>query len=187
MYVVTPYPNILYALDLTKPGAPMKWTFKPKPSRGRAGRRLLRRGEPRRGLRRRQDLLQHTRRSHGRGGRAHRAGGLERHARRHQPRRDADHGAASSSKGKVLVGNSGGEFGIRGWVTALDADRTGRSPGAPITPGPDKDVLIGPQFKPFYATDRGTDLGVSHAGRPTSGRSAAAACGGGSRTTPNWI
>src|SRR5438067_4842471 len=25
MYVVAPYPNYLYALDLTKPGAPMKW------------------------------------------------------------------------------------------------------------------------------------------------------------------
>src|ERR1044071_5729633 len=28
MYIVTPYPNILYALDLTKPGAPAKWTYK---------------------------------------------------------------------------------------------------------------------------------------------------------------
>ncbi len=32
-------------------------------------------------------------------------------------------------KGKVLVGNSGGEFGVRGWLTALDAahrqDRVG--------------------------------------------------------------
>ena len=26
--------------------------------------------------------------------------------------------------------------------------------------GPDKDVLIGPSFKPFYPSDRGTDLGV---------------------------
>ena len=31
MYVVTPYPNILYALDLTKPGAPMKWVYEPRP------------------------------------------------------------------------------------------------------------------------------------------------------------
>ena len=30
MYVVTPYPNILYALDLTKPGAPMKWKYQPE-------------------------------------------------------------------------------------------------------------------------------------------------------------
>src|SRR5438045_5577691 len=29
LYVVTPFPNILYALDLTKPNAPAKWTYKP--------------------------------------------------------------------------------------------------------------------------------------------------------------
>ena len=32
MYVVTPFPNILYALDLTQSGAPAKWTFKPSPA-----------------------------------------------------------------------------------------------------------------------------------------------------------
>src|SRR3954468_17121454 len=31
MYLITPYPNYLYALDLTKRGAPTKWVFKPKP------------------------------------------------------------------------------------------------------------------------------------------------------------
>jgi lanthanide-dependent methanol dehydrogenase len=31
MFVVTPYPNILYALDLTRPGAPLKWKHEPKP------------------------------------------------------------------------------------------------------------------------------------------------------------
>ena len=30
-YVVTPYPNIRYALDLTRPGAPTKWTYRPEP------------------------------------------------------------------------------------------------------------------------------------------------------------
>ncbi len=30
-----------------------------------------------------------------------------------------------------------------------------------FTCGPDKDVLIGPNFKPFYASDRGKDLGVT--------------------------
>ena len=29
MYIVTPWPNIVYALDLTKPGAPMKWKYEP--------------------------------------------------------------------------------------------------------------------------------------------------------------
>src|SRR5215218_9807738 len=31
MYIVTPYPNSLIALDLTQPGAKVKWTFDPKP------------------------------------------------------------------------------------------------------------------------------------------------------------
>lgn len=31
MYVVTPYPNILYALDLTQGGA-VKWKYEPKPA-----------------------------------------------------------------------------------------------------------------------------------------------------------
>src|SRR5215203_6192089 len=30
MYVVTPFPNIVYALDLSKPGAPVKWKYEPK-------------------------------------------------------------------------------------------------------------------------------------------------------------
>lgn len=63
-------------------------------------------------------------------------------------------------KGKVLVGNSGGEFGVRDWLTALDAD-TGRISWRAYTTGPDSDILIGPNFKPFYAADRKKDLGVS--------------------------
>ena len=37
MYVITPFPNYLYALDLTKPGAPTKWVFKPKPAAASQG------------------------------------------------------------------------------------------------------------------------------------------------------
>ena len=62
--------------------------------------------------------------------------------------------------------------------------RRARSPGARITPGPDKDVLIGPNFKPFYAGPRGKDLGVKTLAGRRSGRSAAAPCGAGSPTTP---
>ena len=36
MYVVTPYPNILYALDLTKNGA-AKWKYEPKPASAAQG------------------------------------------------------------------------------------------------------------------------------------------------------
>ncbi len=45
-------------------------------------------------------------------------------------------------KDKVLVGNSGGEFGVRGWLTALDA-RTGHQAWRAYSTGPDSEVLIG--------------------------------------------
>ncbi len=64
------------------------------------------------------------------------------------------------AKGKVFVGNSGGEYGVRGKLVALDA-RSGREVWRAYSTGPDRDVLIGPNFKPFYAQDQGKDLGVS--------------------------
>ncbi len=63
------------------------------------------------------------------------------------------------AQGRVYVGNSGGEMGVRGWMIALD-ERTGKQVWKAFGTGPDKDVLIGPSFKPFYASDRGKDLGV---------------------------
>ena len=62
-------------------------------------------------------------------------------------------------KGKVLVGNSGGEMGVRGWLTALDAE-SGKIVWRAYSTGPDKDVLIGPDFKAPYDWMKGNDLGV---------------------------
>jgi PQQ-dependent dehydrogenase (methanol/ethanol family) len=50
-------------------------------------------------------------------------------------------------------------MGVRGWLTALDA-RSGAITWRAYATGPDKDVLIGPRFKPFYDHLRGGDLGV---------------------------
>ena len=77
MYIVTPWPNLLYALDLTKPGAPVKWTYQPQSLAGFARRGVLRRGQSRRCLLQRQDLLQHAGRPDRRRGREHRQRGLE--------------------------------------------------------------------------------------------------------------
>ena len=52
MYVLSPYPNILYALDLTQARRAAEVAVQPEARRGRAGRRLLRRGQPRPDLRR---------------------------------------------------------------------------------------------------------------------------------------
>src|SRR5450432_1375301 len=61
---------------------------------------------------------------------------------------------------KVFVGNSGAELGVRGWIAALDVT-TGRELWRAWSTGPDTDVLIGARFKPFYPKDRGANLGTT--------------------------
>jgi lanthanide-dependent methanol dehydrogenase len=63
-------------------------------------------------------------------------------------------------KNKVLVGNSGGEFGVRGWLAALNT-LDGKVAWKAFQTGPDRECLIGPRFRPFYASHKGKDLGVS--------------------------
>jgi PQQ-dependent dehydrogenase (methanol/ethanol family) len=62
-------------------------------------------------------------------------------------------------KGKILVGNSGGEMGIRGWITAVN-ESDGKIAWRAYNLGPDRDVLIGPRFHPYYKSAQGKDLGV---------------------------
>ncbi len=157
MYVVTPYPNILYALDLTRSGA-MKWAYKPQPlseSQGVACCDVVNRGAAHDGGRIFFNTLDnHTVAVDARSGKElwkTRLGDIG--------RGETMTMAPLVVKGKVLVGNSGGELGVRGWITALDA-ASGRIAWRAYSTGPDRDVLIGPEFKPFYPQDRGPDLGV---------------------------
>ncbi|HEU5276520.1 MAG TPA: PQQ-dependent dehydrogenase, methanol/ethanol family [Xanthobacteraceae bacterium] len=62
-------------------------------------------------------------------------------------------------KGKVLIGNSGGELGVRGWVTAVD-ENSGNIAWRAYATGPDNEVLIGDNFKPQFDWMKGKDLGV---------------------------
>ncbi|MBV9631085.1 MAG: PQQ-dependent dehydrogenase, methanol/ethanol family [Xanthobacteraceae bacterium] len=62
-------------------------------------------------------------------------------------------------KGKVLVGNSGGEMGVRGWLTAVD-ETSGKIAWRAYSTGPDSEVLIGDDFNPHYGWLKGKDLGV---------------------------
>jgi PQQ-dependent dehydrogenase (methanol/ethanol family) len=159
MFVLSPYPNILYALDLTKPGAPMKWQYNPKPdasAQGVACCDVVNRGPTYANGRIYFNTLD-----------------------AHTVAVDADNGEVvwnvklgDINKGetmtmaplvvrdKVYVGISGGEYGVRGWLQALNAS-TGETVWKAFSTGPDKDVLIGPEFKPFYDSEKGTDLGVS--------------------------
>jgi lanthanide-dependent methanol dehydrogenase len=158
MYIVGPYPNAVFALDLTKPGAPVKWTFEPTPdasSQGVACCDVVNRGavysEGRIFF---NTLDNQTIALDAKSGRE-----LWRVKLGDIKLGESMTMAPLVVKNKVLVGNSGGEFGVRGWLTALDA-ATGKIAWRAYSTGPDKDVLIGPGFKPFYPSDRGTDLGV---------------------------
>lgn len=158
MYFVTSFPNIVYALDLTKPGAPVKWKFNPRPdpaSQGVACCDSVNRGP------------------------AFAEGKIVFNTLDGQTiALDAVTGkelwrvhlanirigetmtmAPMIAEGKVFVGSSGGEMGVRGWLAALNLN-DGSLAWKAWSTGPDRDVLIGPEFKPFYSQDRGKDLGV---------------------------
>ena len=64
------------------------------------------------------------------------------------------------AKDKLIVGDCGGEMGVRGWAAALD-QATGKVIWKAYSTGPDNEVLIGADFKPFYSQYKGKDLGVS--------------------------
>jgi PQQ-dependent dehydrogenase (methanol/ethanol family) len=159
MYVVTPYPNVLYALDLTKPGAPTKWKYEPKPlasAQGVACCDVVNRGAAYAfGMVYYNTLDNHTVALDAETGREvwkTRLGNIN--------QGETMTMAPLVVKDRVLVGNSGGEFGVRGWIAALDA-RTGKVLWRAYSAGPDADVLIGPRFKPFYPQDREPNLGVT--------------------------
>ncbi|HEX3684178.1 MAG TPA: methanol/ethanol family PQQ-dependent dehydrogenase [Bryobacteraceae bacterium] len=158
MYIVTPYPNYLYALDLTKPGAPMKWVYQPNPepsSQGTACCDVVNRGAAYwNGKIYYNTLDVHTVAVDAATGKEVWNTKLG----------DINLGESMTmapivAKGKVIDGNSGGEFGVRGWLAGLDAD-TGKLAWRAYATGPDSEVLIGPNFKPFYQDERGKDLGM---------------------------
>jgi len=74
-------------------------------------------------------------------------------------------GAPIVAGNKVIIGNSGGEMGIRGWVQGLDLT-TGKSVWKDFNTGPDADVKINAANN-FYAKDKGTNLGSTTWGPTT--------------------
>jgi PQQ-dependent dehydrogenase (methanol/ethanol family) len=158
MYLVTPYPNVVFALDLGKPGAPLKWKYEPKPvasAQGVACCDVVNRGAVY---------------DHGRlffntlDGQTIALDADTGHVLWRAVVADINRGETLTMaplvvKGKVLVGNSGGEFGVRGWLQALDA-ADGHVVWKAYHTGPDAEVLIGPGFRPFYPDAKGKDLGV---------------------------
>ena len=159
MYLVTPYPNVAYALDLTTEGAPLKWKFRPENDQAAVGIAccdVVNRGASFADGKIIYNLLDgHTVAvDAGTGNQAWRTrmGDIK--------RGETITMAPIVAKDRVLVGSSGGEMGVRGWIAALDV-KTGRQLWRAYNVGPDADVKIGARFKPHYAHDRGANLGVA--------------------------
>jgi PQQ-dependent dehydrogenase (methanol/ethanol family) len=159
MYVVTPYPNRLIAIDLNKPGGPVKWTYEPGPepvSVGLACCDVVNRGASYADGKVVYNLLSaETVAVDAETGKEiwrTRTGNMQKGVTTTM--------APLIVKDKVIVGSSGGEFGARGWVLALDLD-SGKEVWRAFHTGPDSDVLIGEDFKAYYRKDQGKNLGVT--------------------------
>lgn len=141
LYLHTPFPNIVYALDLNHDGA-IKWQYEPKQSsdetvpvmccdtvnRGLAyadGKIFLNQADTTLVALDADD------------------GTVIWSDKRDDPKRGATStGAAFVFKDKVLVGISGSEYGIRGYVDAYDLD--GQKQYRAYSTGPDEEMLIDP-------------------------------------------
>ncbi len=159
LYFVTPYPNVVYAVDL-RSGGTLKWKFEPKPAaaaQGVACCQPVNRGPTYADGK----IFFNTIDAHTIALDAATGKVLWKTQVGNWRVGETFTMAPLVVKGKVLVGDSGAEFGARGWLAALNADNGSIAWRAYAT-GPDADVLIDPAyFKPFYPQYLGKDLGVT--------------------------
>jgi lanthanide-dependent methanol dehydrogenase len=157
MYVVTPWPNVLYAFDLRKEGYPLRWKYRPDVSSNALGVACcdaVNRGAFYLDGRIVYNLLDgHTVAVDARSGRE-----LWKTTIADMGNGETVTMAPVVVHDRVIVGASGGEFGIYGWLKALDF-KTGRIVWTGHNMGPDADMLARPDtFKPPY--DGGIDVGA---------------------------
>lgn len=158
IYIVTPYPNVVFALDATD-GA-MLWKYEPGPARAAQGVAccdVVNRGAAYDDGR----IFFNTLDAHTIGLDAETGEELWKVRMGDINIGETMTMAPIVADGHVLVGNSGGEFGVRGWIAALDA-ASGDVLWQAYNTGPDSEVLIDhATFRPFYEADRQPDLGVT--------------------------
>lgn len=157
MYVVTPWPNVLYAFDLSHEGYPLKWKYRPQVSANAIGVACcdsVNRGAFYAEGKVIYNLLDgHTVAVDARSG----------HELWNTQIADVGSGETVTMAplvvgNRVIVGASGGEFGIYGWVKGLDI-ATGQVVWTAHNMGPDGDMQArADTFRPPY--DHGADLGV---------------------------
>jgi lanthanide-dependent methanol dehydrogenase len=154
MYVVTPYPNVLYAFDLTREGYPLKWKYRPDvnpASVGIACCDAINRGAVYADGKIVYNLLDgHTVAVDAKTGQE-----LWKTEIADINQGETTPMAPFIAGNRVIVGPSGGEFGIFGWVKALDL-ATGKILWTAHNMGTDSLMLVQPGV-----FNGGANLGVS--------------------------
>ncbi|HEV8150234.1 MAG TPA: PQQ-dependent dehydrogenase, methanol/ethanol family [Gemmatimonadales bacterium] len=186
LFLETPYPNTVFALDLARPGAPIKWSYSGPAPAPAARTRVM------------PSLPTGCCDAGNRGLAYHPSGklyvpllsgelvALEAETGRELWRvRNSDYrsGATLAAaplvvRDLVLIGVSGANYGVRGFLTAYDA-LTGRLLWRGFSTGPDAEVLLEGPANAGYPSHQGRDLGV------TSWAGEAWRQGGG--TTSGWL
>jgi PQQ-dependent dehydrogenase (methanol/ethanol family) len=159
MYVVTPYPNKLIAFDLSKPGPAKLWEYAPPIDQTAFGKACC--DDVNRGASYYEGNIIYNVLDNATVAVNAVTGKQLWRTKLGDPNQGQTMTMAPLvAKGKVYVGNSGGEMGVRGWITALDA-KTGKIVWQAYNTGPDKDMKIGSSFKPFYASMKPANMGVT--------------------------
>lgn len=162
LYVHTPFPNAVHALDLSRPGAPMLWSYAVPPAVARLTVPAGCCDVGSRGLAYHPSGRVFVPLFHGE------LAALDARTGREIWRvRNADRASGGSMpaaplvvRDLVIVGGGGAEYGVRGTMTAYDA-ATGRLVWRAYHTGPDAEVLLEGDANTRYASHRGRDLGVS--------------------------
>jgi len=152
MYIVSPKPNYVYALDLNKDGV-IKWEFRPTMDVALASAQTCC-GAQTRGLYYAEGKIfyatldgQVIALDAKSGEQLWRTVGTD------ISRGEGMAGNALVVHDLFLVGNEGGERGARGKIHAYNIN-TGKNQWTMYNMGPNNEVGIGPRFKPFYADDK---------------------------------
>jgi len=165
LFLQSPFPHVIFALDLMRPDDPVRWSFTPPARRDAAGLDWY--GATTGGPVLTGDRLflntfdGHTMALEAATG----------HVVWDAAIADPADGETLTAPplvtgGRVFIGVAGDDFGVRGWVAALDAE-TGAVVWKRYNTGPDQDVGIGPGFLPPYTRDAGGKSGGENLGVKT--------------------
>lgn len=160
MYLLTPKPNVLYALDLTRDGV-VKWSFAPDmPDLAQAIASACCGAQSRGVSYVDGKLLFNTLDGQLFGVDAENGEVLWRTEVVNLDIAETTTTAPLIIDDLAIIGVSGGEYGVRGWVAAFDIN-TGEQVWKWYNTGPDGEMGITDRFQPFYAADQVANPGES--------------------------